>query len=161
MHFSMIASIPLLFLSALTSAAPTPMPVVSESQTTTQIYYLVNCFNNANNTAYAEIAYYPNKSLSLAGQAPTQTSVLDPSDSIQYEDGTWVAATPFKATIAISANAYTLTAGHIVGSATVSTSEKALKCYRLARFVLYQPKGDQCYTDYACQVSLTLSSTTQ
>lgn len=157
----MIASIPLLFLSAITSAAPIPAPAALEARATTQIYYLANCFD-ANNAAYAEIDYYSDRSLSLAGQTPIQTAVINTEDSIDYEDGTWTATTPFTITAVIGEDAYTAKAGSKVGSATASTSSKKLSCVRLTRFVLYKPKaGVQCYTDYACQVSLTFSLTDQ
>ena len=161
MRFSTIASVPLLFLSALTSAAPTAIPeaAIDARAASTQIYYLVNCFNNNTFAAYAEIDYYPTKSLSLAGQTPSKTAVLSSSDSIDYEDGTWKATTPFKATVVIGEDAYIAKAGATVGSATVSTSTTALKCIRLARFVLYEPEAiEQCYTDYACEVSLLTSA---
>ncbi|KAK6610811.1 hypothetical protein H4I96_02409 [Botrytis cinerea] len=144
MRFSTIASVPLLFLSALTSAAPTAIPeaAIDARAASTQIYYLVNCFNNNTFAAYAEIDYYPTN----------KTAVLSTSDSIDYEDGTWKATTPFKATVVIGEDAYTAKAGATVGSATVSTSTTALKCIRLARFVLYEPEAiEQCYTDYACE----------
>ncbi|TGO38326.1 hypothetical protein BHYA_0077g00290 [Botrytis hyacinthi] len=154
MRFSMIASIPLLVLSTLTSAAPAAIPAaaIDARAASTQIYYLVNCFNNITFAAYAEIDYYPTKSLSLAGQTPSKTAVLSKTDSIDYEDGTWKATTPFKATVVIGEDAYIAKSGSTVGSATVSTSTTALTCVRLTRFVLYEPKVDeQCYTDYACQ----------
>ncbi|KAF7875004.1 hypothetical protein EAF04_002176 [Stromatinia cepivora] len=154
MRFSMIASIPLLFLSALTSAAPTAIPAATEAgaSTSTQIYYLVNCFNNKSFAAYAEVDYYPSKSLSLAGQKPSETAVLNPSGSIDYEDGTWTATKPFKLTAVIGEGSYTAKAGTVVGSATVSTSSSSLTCVRLQRFVLYEPNAEeQCYTDYACE----------
>ncbi|APA08081.1 predicted protein [Sclerotinia sclerotiorum 1980 UF-70] len=154
MHFSMIASIPLLFLSALTSAAPTAAPAAMEASasSSTQIYYLVNCFNNKSFAAYAEADYYPEKSLSLAGQTPTKTAIFNPTGSIDFEDGTWTVDTPFKLTAVIGEDSYTAKAGTVVGSATVSTSSSKLSCVRLERFVLYSPSAEeQCYTDYACQ----------
>ncbi|ESZ96055.1 hypothetical protein SBOR_3532 [Sclerotinia borealis F-4128] len=157
MHFSLIASTPLLFLSALTSAAPTSITSAIEARASTQIYYLVNCFNNITSAAYAETDYYQSsKSLSPPGPTPTETAILNTEDSIDFEDGTWVATTPFTITAVIGEDAYTATSGTLVGSATASTSTKALSCIRLTRFVLYEPKVDeQCYSDYACKISLT------
>lgn len=154
----MIASIPLLFLSALVSAAPTPMPAAVEAKAATQIYYLVNCFSDTTDAAYAAIAYYPDKSLSVGGETPTEVAIINSNESVDYEDETWFATTPFTATVVIFDDAYTAKAGSKVGTATVSTSTKALPCYRLTRFVLYEPANEQCYTDYACQVRLTISS---
>ncbi|KAM3080902.1 hypothetical protein ACMFMG_004863 [Clarireedia jacksonii] len=155
MYFSasMITSLPLLLLSALVpqvSAAPTAI----EARATSQTYYLVNCFNNITLNAYAEIDYYTKKSLYTAGQTPLKTSIINSEDSIDYEDGTWTTTSPFTFKAVIGEDAYTAKAGSVVGSATASTTSATLKCVRLTRFVLYEPKVDeQCYTDYACVVS--------
>ncbi|KAI9646993.1 hypothetical protein NHQ30_004994 [Ciborinia camelliae] len=154
MHFSMIAATPLLFLSALASAAETPVPAAVEAANSTQIYYLVNCFNNMTGVAYAEVDYFPTRPSSPAGQTPTKKAIINTDDSIDYEDGTWTATTPFNITAVIGKDAQIAKPDAVVGSANASTCAKTLSCVRLKRFVLYEPKfGERCYTDFACQES--------
>ncbi|PQE22191.1 hypothetical protein CJF32_00004570 [Rutstroemia sp. NJR-2017a WRK4] len=164
MYFSasIITSLPLFLLSAFApqaSAAPMAIEARATATTYSQAYYLVNCFNNITFDAYAEIDYYTKKSLNTAA-TPLKTSIINSEDSIDYEDGTWTASSPFTFKAVIGEDAYTATAGSTVGSATASTTTSTLKCLRLTRFVLYEPKVDeQCYTDYACVHSASLTCT--
>jgi hypothetical protein len=92
-----------------------------QPQHTDEIYYLTNCFNKHTSLPYAEIDYYNNRSLSAISDHPSPPdlkSVINPSASIDYEDGTWstVAGALFTFTAMIGDDAYTASAGTVVGS---------------------------------------------
>jgi hypothetical protein len=80
------------------------------------------------------------------------TSVLNPTESIDYEDGT-VTALPgsaFNITVVIGYDAYTAKTGTVVGSAIGSSIKGTLECTRLTRVVVYDTEVSNCYADYAC-----------
>ena len=141
----------LTFLLSLTFSAQAEQPRPAD-----EIYYLSNCFNTLMQSSYAEIDYYTNKSLSASiSNKPSQPdlqTIINPSSSINYEDGTWSSLTgaPFNFTAVIGDNAHTASAGTVVGSANSSTFVGTMGCVRLAEVVVHMQKEVTCYSDYAC-----------
>lgn len=124
----------ILALLSLTSATP--------------IYYLTNCYTNT--IQRAEIDYFKSTPTLPSSAPPSKIAVLNPSVTLDYEDGTWRSTKPFNITVVIGVDAYTAKAGTVVGSATEGTGN-VVSCYRLTRSVIYTPSdGSTCTADYAC-----------
>jgi len=141
----------LLFLLTCLARFTSSSPISHQPSKSAEIYYLTNCFNNNTFAAYAEIDYYPNSALSHSSQPPNKKAIINTANSIDYEDGTWTATTPFKFKVYIDVDAYTATAGTLIGNANSSTFVGTMNCYRETRFVLYESGvNEQCYTDYSC-----------
>lgn len=114
----------------------------------TPIYYLTNCYNNV--IQRAEIDYFKSTPALPASIPPSKIAVLNPSVTLDYEDGTWRSTKPFNITVVIGEDAYTAKVGTNVGSATEGTGN-VVSCYRLTRSVVYTPSdGSSCTADYAC-----------
>lgn len=140
-----------LTLLTTTFATPITYPTLT-TRDTAEIYYLTNCFNQSNpSLQWAEIDYYADSSLSNSGQTPDEIGILNPTESIDYEDGTWFVTSPFTFTAFIGDDASTAPAGSVVGDANSSTFAGEMECVRLVRVVLYEPVGVvECFSDYAC-----------
>lgn len=124
----------ILALLSLTSATP--------------IYYLTNCYTTT--IQRAEIDYYKSTPALPSSTPPSKIAVLNPSVTLDYEDGTWRSTKPFNITVVIGEDAYTAKAGTDVGSATEGTGN-VVSCYRLTRSVVYIPSdGSTCTADYSC-----------
>lgn len=142
---------PFLILTPAILAVPlTPSSLTSRD--TAEIYYLTNCFNQSDpSIQYAEVDYYADSSFSGSGEAPDIIGSLNPTESIDFEDGTWSVSSPFKFTAFIGEYASTAAAGSIVGDANSSTFAGPMNCVRLTRIVLYNPEPVvDCFSDYAC-----------
>lgn len=140
------------FLLALAPFSQAKQPLLSQAG---EIYYLTNCFNGMSQASYAEIDYYTNKSLSaIAGKTsqPNLFAIINPSPSINYEDGTWssLSGEAFNFTAVIWNGVYTASAGTVVVTANSSTFAGTMQCVRLARVVVHMQKEVTCYSDYAC-----------
>lgn len=149
MFFNTFAAVlaPFLLLGPCILASP-----IRARRHTPEIYYLANCFKSSDTTIQrAEVDYYIDSAFSGNLEKPDCIGIFNPTSSIDYEDGTWTVSTPFKFKAVIQEDAYTASAGTIVGSATASTYAGKLSCTRLKRIVLYKPDSDtKCYSDYAC-----------
>lgn len=126
-------------------------PIRRATSDTSEIYYLTNCFNSSDTSIQrAEVDYYANLSLSGDSQTPDKIGIFNSKESIDYEDGTWAVSSPFTFQAVIREDAYTATAGTVIGSATASTFSGNLSCRRLKRIMLYEDSETKCYSDYAC-----------
>ncbi|KUJ22489.1 uncharacterized protein LY89DRAFT_762721 [Mollisia scopiformis] len=128
------------------------IPIISRKESK-PIYYLSNCFLSTNiSTQDAEIDYHISAPKSFPASKPKLISVLNPTESIDYEDSTVMTlpGSPFNLTVVIGDDAYTAKAGTVVGSATGSSVKGTLKCKRLTRIIVYESGETECYADYAC-----------
>jgi hypothetical protein len=149
MHYTIQTSFTTLLLT---------LPLFSQAQKsplTNETYYLTNCFNGFSRSSYAEIDYYNNKSLAAISDHPSPPdlfAVINSSSSINYEGGTWssLSGAPFIFTAIIRDDAYTASAGSVIGKANSSSFAGTMECVRLARVVVHMQKEVTCYSDYAC-----------
>ncbi|CZR50802.1 uncharacterized protein PAC_00676 [Phialocephala subalpina] len=89
----------------LSLAAPTTASAQSKA-----IFYLTNCFLSTNaDTQHAEIDYYSSAPKSFPASKPKLISVLNPTESIDYEDGrvATLPGSPFNLTVTIGEDTYT------------------------------------------------------
>lgn len=140
----------LLFSALALPCYPLTTSIVLRTQSKS-IYYLSDCFLNTT-TQHAEIDYYSSVPKSFPASKPKLISVLNPTESIDYEDGTvnTLPGAPFNITVVIGDDAYTAKAGTVVGSATGSSVKGTLDCTRLTRVIVYENGDTKCYADYAC-----------
>lgn len=136
-----------------TIAATNPLPLISRA-ITAPAYYLGNCYSTTTSSQYAVIAYCAH--LETLPYTPSKISILNPPETLDYEDGTWFATTPFVLTVVIGEDSYTAVAGTEVGSAVTAAGagQKTYGCYRLTREQIYVPtdlgSGGTCTADYVC-----------
>ncbi|CAN8101764.1 unnamed protein product [Discula destructiva] len=148
-----------LLLAAITGSIAAPTSSAPETYVTLKapIYYLSNCYSIPSSPQdeakfYGAIGYYSH--LETMPHTPDQFSVLSVGNTIDYEDGTWVANWPFSMTVVIHADAYTAQPGTLVGEAQLEGSSKKLNCYRITRQIVWFPTDlgptGTCSADYVC-----------